>query len=353
MFVTAKRGVGLIERSIRTLQGSFLELGLEFSPRKTVVIHFNSKNIQPGTLSIRIGDDIIPSSPWVKFLGIVFDYRLTFEHHVNRVRKRCRASINIMRFLCGTWWGADSDTLLIFFKSYVRSAIEYCIFAWYPESLKLRERLQKLQNAAIRAALGYRISTPINVMHAESCIVPLRFRARYLGDRLGDRFFAKVLSNRDLVSRSNTLAYFNIMAKSDRETDGVLWWSVSNAMNFIGDIDTWDTFPRYQFSHDSLYHDIEVDISFGRQLRDHPDPNSLVTSLIRENEATALFTDGSLVEGHRFVGAAAICPKLNLAEILSLDRRSSIYTAESLALQVAVDMVVSNKILNAFIFLTR
>lgn len=150
------------------------------------------------------------SSPEVKYLDVIFDYKLSFKQHVKGVRKKCSASINILKILCGTWLGADPDTLIILYKSYVRSVLEYCIFAWFPLTEKLRENLQRMQNSAIRAAMGYRNTTPINVMHAESAVVPLKFRARYLGDR----FFAKVLSNRNLATRLNTLTYYFIMAKS-------------------------------------------------------------------------------------------------------------------------------------------
>lgn len=56
------------------------------------------------------------------------------------------------------------------------------------------------------------------------------------------------------------------------------------------------------------------------------------------------------MERRSFVGAAAICPRLNLADILSLHRNTSIYIAESLALKAAVDMIISKKIFNAFVF---
>lgn len=87
-------------------------------------------------------------------------------------------------------------------------------------------------------------------------------------------------------------------------------------MGFHNVIDPWDSFAPYKVSHESLYHDLDVDVTFGLQLRDNPDANFIVTDLSRSNGAIALYTDGSSVGSRQFVGAMAICPHLNLVDIL-------------------------------------
>ena len=89
-------------------------------------------------------------------------------------------AINIIKFLCGTWWGSNPTTLLILYKSYVRSILDYASFIYYPKLKKYREMLEKIQYAALRSAMGYRISTPTNIILAETKVCAIRDRARFL-----------------------------------------------------------------------------------------------------------------------------------------------------------------------------
>lgn len=95
----------------------------------------------------------------LKFLGITFDYAFTFEEHVNNVRKKSFASMNILKYLCGTWWGTNPSTLLILYKSYIRSLMDYGIFIYTQKNSKNLEKIEKIQNVALRICMGYRQST--------------------------------------------------------------------------------------------------------------------------------------------------------------------------------------------------
>ena len=48
--------------------------------------------------------------------------------HVLEARKKCIKALNLIKFLRGTWWGADPDTLLIMYKSYI---IDYENFVYF------------------------------------------------------------------------------------------------------------------------------------------------------------------------------------------------------------------------------
>ena len=107
-------------------------MGLDLCPQKTVLMHFNKRNIQPGEIEITIQNTTIKSSETVKFLGIIFDYKLSFKNHVDLVQKKCIRALNMVKFLRGTWWGADPRTLLLLYKSFVRSIIDYGSFMYFP-----------------------------------------------------------------------------------------------------------------------------------------------------------------------------------------------------------------------------
>ena len=47
-----------------------------------------------------------------KFLGLIWDTKRTFEPHIEYPKARCQKSLNILKVLSSTEWGADKTTLL-------------------------------------------------------------------------------------------------------------------------------------------------------------------------------------------------------------------------------------------------
>jgi len=64
-------------------------------------------------------------------------------------------------------------------------------------------KIERLQYRTIRIAMGYRISTPINVMLFEAKEVPLRFRFNYLTHKFLVKCFAKQFN--PVISRLDSL----------------------------------------------------------------------------------------------------------------------------------------------------
>ena len=76
-----------LEKAANMLKDNLLKLGLELSPQKTVLLDFNKKKIKPGETEISIDGHTIKSSATAKFLGVIFDYELTFKSHINVLKK--------------------------------------------------------------------------------------------------------------------------------------------------------------------------------------------------------------------------------------------------------------------------
>ena len=113
---STEKNKNLLQKAIAQVYNNFHKLGLELNPHKTVAIQFNNRNIMPGNIEIEVNNVKIKTSRTVRFLGIIFDYKLTFQEHIEQLQKKCLRSMNILKFLRGTWWGADADTLLTLYK---------------------------------------------------------------------------------------------------------------------------------------------------------------------------------------------------------------------------------------------
>lgn len=119
--------------------------------------------LEPHTY-IKVGNYIIKSAAIVKFLGIHFDYDMSFKTQVDKIRQKCFRRKNILKYLGGIKWGADPLTLTLLYKSLIRSIIDYNSFIYFPNNKELVLKLERIQFTALKTVLGYRISILLNIL---------------------------------------------------------------------------------------------------------------------------------------------------------------------------------------------
>ena len=117
------------------------------------------------------------------------------SQHIEHVKKKCTRASSIIKFLCGTSWGSHPDTLVTLYKTFVRFIINYGSFIYLPKQKNNIETLEKIQISALRSALGYRTSTPKNVIITELKIHFIEQRTQFLCRC----YLTKVLTNDNLA----------------------------------------------------------------------------------------------------------------------------------------------------------
>ncbi|GFT53714.1 putative RNA-directed DNA polymerase from transposon X-element [Trichonephila clavipes] len=99
---------------------------------------------------ILIRDIQIPVVPDVRFLGVIFDRRLTFLPHILHLRKRCEKSLNLLKVLSNTSWGADRTSLLRVYAAIVLSRIDYGCVAYGSACNSTLQKLNPVHHMALR-----------------------------------------------------------------------------------------------------------------------------------------------------------------------------------------------------------
>ena len=84
-----------------------------------------------------------------KFLGIVFDSRLTWNDRVNYVVEKCKKRLNLLRAISGNSWGAKKKTLLMICQSLIRSVLDYGAIAFDSMSKHNKEKFDLYSSASI------------------------------------------------------------------------------------------------------------------------------------------------------------------------------------------------------------
>ena len=91
--------------------------------------------------------------PQVKFLGITFDSKLTFQKHFEEILGCSNTRYHRVRLIVNKKWGPSPSTILHVYKQCVRPIFEYGSISTITTSDTIISKIQRLQNKFIRLAL--------------------------------------------------------------------------------------------------------------------------------------------------------------------------------------------------------
>ena len=147
--------------------------GLTISPQKSRLMCFTRKRVS-SLPTVSVDHIPLPYTTSHRVLGLVFDGPiLTFRQHVTYLRTSCMKRLDVMKRVSGIRWGADRDTLLFLYKTFIHSKLQYGSAVYGTASRTTLQKLDTVQSSALRIALGAFISSPISSLHAEAGLLPL------------------------------------------------------------------------------------------------------------------------------------------------------------------------------------
>ena len=115
-------------------------------------------------------------------------------------------------------------------------------------------------------------------------------------------------------------------------------------------IDTSHSCNLYENQYQTLTTSVPFDVKLGCLLKNSIGKNKVLDSYIREKKALGIFTDGSKMLNAPSTGAACICPDLNIQIQKSISTKASVYTAECIALECALEIALENSEYDFLIF---
>ncbi|GBL94579.1 putative RNA-directed DNA polymerase from transposon X-element [Araneus ventricosus] len=184
----------LIERQLQIAINNILTWcthnGHTISPSKSCVVHFCRKRGLHPDPDLYIGNQLIPVVNEVRFLGIIFDRKLTFLSHIRYLRKRCERLLNILKVLSNTSWGADRTSLLRIYESVILSRIDYGCVVYGSACASNLKKIDPLHHSALRICSGAFRTSPIDSLYVECFQMPLSLRRQ----KLSINYYFKVMS---------------------------------------------------------------------------------------------------------------------------------------------------------------
>ena len=155
------------------------EKGLKFSKEKTKCVYFCNQcklHLDP---VLKIDHTKIPIVEHYKYLGIIFDHKLSFVPYIKYLRTKCNKTIQLLRTIAHTNWGGSKETLLKLYCSLIRSRLDYgCLIYGAARKTYLKE-LNTIYHQGLRISLGT-YSTSVESLYTEADEPPLTLRREKL-----------------------------------------------------------------------------------------------------------------------------------------------------------------------------
>lgn len=155
-----------LQLSIDKLIDYFRNWKLQINATKTEAIIFTRKRETPKR-SLHVNKHPIPWSNSVKYLGVILDKKLNWNDHVCNLRLKGIKAFNALKPLLNRRSNLKSYTKLCIYSTLIRPCITYACPVWGCTSKSNLNKLQVLQNKAIKIAYNTPFRTNLMKLHTK------------------------------------------------------------------------------------------------------------------------------------------------------------------------------------------
>ena len=326
-----------------------MENGFKFSSSKTACVHFHNKRGILPEPNLNLNGNKIPVVKETRFLGVIFDQKLSFIPHMKALKTKCLKALDIIKVASNQEWGADKSVLLKLYRSLVRSKLDYgCVVygSARPSYLKV---LNTIHHQGLRLALGAFRTSPVESLYVEAGELPLENRRI----KLSLQYVTKLKSTpsnpafncvfkpgyeHKYLRNTKVISPLGIRIKEHLEGSNILIDEINE--DDIYDIPPWElSSPTVNLIlHSSTKSDTHHSEFRQRFLQ--------VNDCYENKGFVPVYTDGSKADN--YVSSSVVFPvdifKVNLHE------HTSIFTAEAVALKLAVQHIQRDAIRKTVIY---
>ena len=313
--------------------------GFKFSATKTTVMHFcRIRGLHPDP-DLFLKGNRIPCVEETRFLGMIFDKRLTWVPHLKALKTKCLKTLQILRVLSHTSWGADRTTMLRLHHSLVLSKLFYGCEVYSSATTARLRILDSIHHSGVRLATGAFRSSPISSLLVDAGELPLDlyrqqslvrywYRLQRLPDSLAFRTVTGAGHNQFYHSHSKFPHPFGfrvhqILSEMSSLTNKVLPFKFSA-------VPPWELPPvehcKYFKGFKKNMTDVEMKLIFLEHVVEHED-------------SVLVFTDGSKSGAGTGFGVHAA----NFSRKGALLNIASNFSAELYGVVAAMEMIASRK----------
>jgi len=322
----------------------------EFSVDKSALVVF-TRDAASHPPVLHLMGHRIPSTESTKFLGLHLDRKLLWKQHIDKVIDKIVKANNIFSVIAKRHTGPSVKTLLLLYKTLIRSQADYGLIVYGTAAATHIERLDVALRVSLRTTLGALKSTKREVLYSELGLEPTAQRREWLAAKYCLRLGRKPLnatyaSTHSLAHRGpSTLTpshtpCLTAFLTDVRKTD-------SNA--FALDPDTRPAFFSPPPWMPPLTKALWFQDSKSKAVADPAAARLKIQRLVDDlpSDSLLVFTDGSHQEEPNRTACAFFIPKWSTEKAFLLHEGASIFTAEVAAINRALRHIYSHDCLVA------
>lgn len=300
------------QNALKIVEAWCTEQRLSVNPQKTEMMLFTRKRKLPEMRLPALFGTQLKLSDSVKYLGVIFDTKLSFKQHLDtRIRKATMILWQCRRAF-GRTWGLSPNMVNWIFTAIVRPYLSYGVIVWWPRIYvgSSQKMLNKLQRLACMSITGVMRTTPTAALEVLFNLPPLHL---YLEAEAGRS-----------LCRVNLVLKRRVNYGSDRGSKiQELIDSITGDLQ--GDTDT--MVPKLSFGSG---YGCSVPERTDWELREWIIPNSI-----------EFYTDGSLIND---LAGAGIYEETIQAEIsIPLGSKATVFQAEIYAIYTAANIALEKR----------
>lgn len=173
-----------------------------------------SRNHQIISFDYKINNVALQKVNQVKDLGVIFDSKLSFNAHVEKVVNACNRMLGYIMRQCQHF--KNQKSLIVLYNAYIFSKLNFATVIWNPQYSVYIDRLEKIQYRFVKY-LGFKTFTPVNTITYEINRKSFGFLSLESRRKLNDVLFLYKIAN-NIIDSEHILQSitFNIPQKKTR-----------------------------------------------------------------------------------------------------------------------------------------
>jgi len=161
---------------------------------KTKAILFGSKST--GALQLSLNGTCIEQVPEFKYLGVILDDQMKFEHQAEYSASKVRRALGKLCRLFNGRKGISAKLGIELYKCLVRPHLEFSVSAWATTTEKGIQLLEKVQGECLRRILGAKSHSSTEALNVIANVLPIRIRIQELCTREYVRILRKPVDSK-------------------------------------------------------------------------------------------------------------------------------------------------------------
>ena len=322
-----------LQRCLNKVETWTTENGFKFSKTKTQCVHFcQLRGLHPDPV-LNIYGLPIPVVEEAKFLGLLFDKKLSFIPHIKALKAKCLKALDVLKVLSNTNWGGDRSVLLNLYRSLVRSKLDYGSIVYGSARKSYLKCLDTIHHQGLRLALGAFRTSPVESLYAESNEPSLYTRR----EKLSLQYTTKLAANpknaaHNCVFNPKYERFYNNTPSAIKPLGLRILPLLEQANISIKNVQPFSLPSKEPWTQNPP----RVILDLHKNKKSEVDSHIFKTEFLEIKSAykhyMSIYTDGSKQDEK--VACAVISP--NFTDSIRLPDNSSIFTAEAKAIDIAL-----------------